>query len=493
MRSLAAFALCLAVTAGCRYEAASLGGAYATGTVSTSRKAGLLVGRPVTVEVSLFQSDEAQTPLPNLNVRIQSSADVPTQPEPTSHSGYTAADVVPRVAGPFEVKAFIQQPGLPDIELPALQLTAVATTVETVVLSEPSMLDAGVIVGLAAGDVDGDGAPDLIAAQSNLATALLVFRGSCNVLTDSPVQHGLEGAPSLVAVGRFAGGTRDAVAVARADPGSDKSVVQAFTFDTGSATLVGKGKQELQDVPKALVGADLSGSGTAVAVVAEPQHSIGSVELVTFATASPHTTSFPLPRPMALAAGRVDADALDDVAIGLSGSQPGIVVVYGGSGGADSNTLFAVTVAPTALAIGDVTGDGKGDIIAVTPTRPDPIRPVPDLLTVWSQDATIGASGVPSFEATQTVALDGAPSALAVGDLNGDDLTDVVVLYQGATAGSARMLVLVQTGGALNKSPEARVVADRPLAAAVGDFDQDSQVDVVVASYGQPLRLFRGR
>ena len=355
MRSLAAATLCLAATAGCRYEAASLGGAYATGTVSTSRKAGLLVGNPVTIEVSLFQSDEARTPLAQRRVRIQSTAEVQAQPAATDDTGYTSADVVPKVPGPFEVRAFIQPDGLPEIELtpaaqaaPPLRLTAVATAVETVVLGDPQLLDAGVVVGLATGDVNGDGAPDLIAVQSDTATGLLLFRGGYDVLTQSPVQHGLNGAPSLVATGRFAGGARDAVAIVRAEATSDKSLVEAFTFDRASTTFVGKGTKGLQDVPKALVGADLAGNGTALAVVAEPMQSTGSLELVSFG-ASPQATSIPVPRPMALAVGRVDDDAIDDVAVAISGTSPGIIVVYGGSGSSQRNTTMPRRASASAM------------------------------------------------------------------------------------------------------------------------------------------------
>jgi hypothetical protein len=127
------------------------------------------------------------------------------------------------------------------------------------------------------------------------------------------------------------------------------------------------------------------------------------------------------------------------------------------------------------LAVGDVSGDGIEDVVIATTGGE---------VVVW---LSLGESGLAAPQAT-TLPAGRFPTGLVSGSLTGDTLDDVVVLL-----GSNGYMVLPSGGsGHFVFGPVVPLGAGRSLIEAVaGDFDGDGRTDLagIVAEPGQPLGL----
>ena len=81
---------------------------------------------------------------------------------------------------------------------------------------------------------------------------------------------------------------------------------------------------------------------------------------------------------------------------------------------------YSVGVVPKGSAIGDVNGDGKLDIVTANTSNNYPSGSAPTSFTVLT------GSGTGTFTSAGTFADDLTPFAVAIGDINGDGKKDVV-------------------------------------------------------------------
>jgi FG-GAP-like repeat len=90
---------------------------------------------------------------------------------------------------------------------------------------------------------------------------------------------------------------------------------------------------------------------------------------------------------------------------------------------------------------------------------------------------------VPSFLAPRAFGAGGRPSAVALGDVNGDGLLDLAV----ANEGSNNVSVLLGNGDGTFQAARHFPAGSRPLSVAVGDVSGDGHLDLAVANF---LRAF---
>jgi len=127
--------------------------------------------------------------------------------------------------------------------------------------------------------------------------------------------------------------------------------------------------------------------------------------------------------PFSVAVGDVTGDGIPDLAIVNSPSstsdrsgRDGLTVLIGdGHGGFSAMPGSPLTTAPrpNMVAIGDVNGDGVADVVVSNPDS--------DTITIF----TMGRNG--SVTGRSTLTVPGRPKGLAVRDLNGDGKGDIVV------------------------------------------------------------------
>lgn len=192
-----------------------------------------------------------------------------------------------------------------------------------------------------------------------------------------------------------------------------------------------------------------------------------------------------------LAFGDIDADGLGDLAVGAIYSDYGNVYVYAGTGaGVDPSVTWQAdgvwlgAQLGYAVDIGDLNGDGYGDLVAAAPFydseagRVDIWSGGPDGVDQTRKLSELVPSGVGGFGAALAV----------IGDADGDGYNDLAVGEPNVHRGPGRLHVYPGSAigpDATDETLRTRGVADDAfgyVVNAVGDLGGDGYADVLVAT-----------
>ncbi|MEW6332280.1 MAG: PKD domain-containing protein [Pseudomonadota bacterium] len=195
-----------------------------------------------------------------------------------------------------------------------------------------------------------------------------------------------------------------------------------------------------------------------------------------------------------LETGDLNHDGLTDIVLANNNnnSYPGIAVLLQSPGGGFQPAVhydlptdaYGHRTLPGSIGVGDVTGDGRADLVASQGWN--------YWMVVFAQNAA-GALNPPVVY-TQVGGTSDHVGATAVADMNQDGRQDVVALHE-----YGRVSVLLQRADGTLAVPIYHVgniatSAPNPHSLAVGDLDGDGKTDVVVAknTYFQGVDLYRG-
>jgi phospholipase C len=313
-------------------------------------------------------------------------------------------------------------------------------------------------VGLARGDFNGDGNLDLAVLNQNDDTVSILLGNGDGTFTNGVVVNtGLR--PRAVAVGDFNEDGYLDLAVAN---GGDSTVSIFMGDGKGGFSMASQLVNTVN--PVSIAVGDFNGDGNLD--IAVSNYSINTIAVFlghgdgTFYPTS--TPSAALNGPSFIAVGDFNGDGISDLAV-ANRSNNTVTVLLGKGNGTFTKVSPAVTTGarPNWIGVADFNGDSKQDLAVVNQGG--------NTVTVYS------GNGDGTFLAGTVNATAKAPNALAIGDVNGDGILDIV------TANAANNVsVLLGSGGGLFQAQTTYPTNTVPTAVVIGDFNNNGRLDIAV-------------
>ena len=190
--------------------------------------------------------------------------------------------------------------------------------------------------------------------------------------------------------------------------------------------------------------------------------------------------------PQAVTVADLDGNGFADIAVATTADTVS-VLLQTAAGVIAPAVDYATGVQPVAIKAADLDGDGKLDLL--TANFGAAVNPGTQGLSVLIQGATAGTFVAPVHYATGF-----RSTALAVGDLNGDGNRDIAVACEGLPGDPGTVSVFLQTPpaaatpGVLLPAANYRGVWG-PMGVAIADIDGDGHPDLVLADGDIVVRL----
>jgi hypothetical protein len=194
-------------------------------------------------------------------------------------------------------------------------------------------------------------------------------------------------------------------------------------------------------------------------------------------------------KPTDIVVGKFDSGNTLDIAvvnsIGALADGPSVVVAFNTGNGAfslDNSTTFQTLARPVSLAVGRFNADAIDDLVIANLLTPEG---QPSQITI----ALGAADGLFTLPASVNLTGDVKPNSVATGDFNEDGKIDFVTANEGNNTLSVAFGN--GTGGFTVAAPIA--VGDKPGAVQVGDFNADGNLDIATANLtGNNLSIVLG-
>jgi hypothetical protein len=332
---------------------------------------------------------------------------------------------------------------------------------------------------VAVADVNGDGTPDIVVATPGDGTASILL-GNGGGSFQPAVAYPIGGAdPRSVALADVNGDGRTDLITANYDRGGVSVLLNALSGDfTGQAYTIDQVAPFVAplvvSIDRAAAAMTTGGSVSWAVTFSEPVTGVdasdfrlalsGSVAATLTQVTRLSGSTYAVTASGVSGSGGLGLNLVDDGSIrDLAGNpltRPGAPAAF------QSPRLFATGAGPTTVAVADVNGDGK-----------------PDLVTTNQGDNTVSVvlgNGDGTFSAPRTFPVGSTPGGLAVADVNGDGKPDLAV----ANFNSNTVSVLLGNGDGTFQSQQTFGTGHGPSAVALADVNGDGRPDLVVTNSG---------
>jgi hypothetical protein len=294
-------------------------------------------------------------------------------------------------------------------------------------------------ISVSIGDLDGDGKPELVVANSSSYT-VSVYRNTSSVGSitagsfASKVDFTTGTSPNSVSIGDLDGDGKSDLVVD--NYGSNAVSVFRNTSSIGSITagsFAGKVDFTIGTSPRSVTIGDLDGDGKpelTVSNVASNSVSVfrntstsGSITTSSFASKVDFTTGIS-PQPVSI--GDLDGDGKPELAVANAGSNTVSIFRNTSSSGSISIGSFASKVdfttgtSPISVSISDLDGDGKSELAIVNSGG--------STVSIFLNTSFVGSITPGSFANKVDFALGLTPYSISIGDLDGDGRPELAVV-----------------------------------------------------------------
>jgi hypothetical protein len=178
--------------------------------------------------------------------------------------------------------------------------------------------------------------------------------------------------------------------------------------------------------------------------------------------------------PSSVVVGDFNDDTNLDIAVANNGPNSISIFLGDGHGAFGAPTMFSTgAFLLSFVTVGDFNNDSHLDVVVAISDA--------NQIGILFGDG----NGTLTSIATYSTGLGSAPSSLAVGDFNHDNHSDIVV----TNSGTNQIGILLGNGNGSFASQIVYSIApgSNPVSVAVGDFNNDNQLDIVVASFGNGI------
>jgi hypothetical protein len=339
---------------------------------------------------------------------------------------------------------------------------------------------------VAVGDFNGDGVPDLAVANfgggtTGLPGTLSILLGNGDGSLQAPISYPAGLTPYSVAVGDFnRDGHADLVIVNAVKQGA----VSVF-LGNGDGTFQAPRSYPAGNGPVCVAVGDFNGDGIPdVAVTENGATILGTMVSIllgngdgTFQPGKTYTVDF---NPFNLAVGDFNGDGHLDLAVsnfGLDGGGTVSVLLGNGDGSFQAAQNYAVgwsvgwrNQGTSSVAVGDFNGDGKLDLVVAN--------------AGGNNASVLLGKGDGTFQAAPNYSAGSTSLNVAVGDFNGDGILDLAVANAGTTPGfQGTVSIFLGNGDGTLRAAVNYAVGHTSICVAVGDFNRDGILDLVVSNY----------
>jgi hypothetical protein len=324
------------------------------------------------------------------------------------------------------------------------------------------------------GDFNGDGHLDLAVANTYSGTvSILLGDGTGNFTLTATITVGYY--PYSIAVGDFNGDGNLDLAVANYASGTVSILLGDGTgnFSAGATLTVGNS-------PYSIAAGDFNGDGNLDLAVANSADGTVSILLGdgtgNFTLAATVTVGN---SPHSVVAGDFLGNGNLDLAVANSGDGTVSILKGDGTGNFSSfpNSPVTVGYTPTSVAVGDFNGDGILDLAVANECGNDPRCSSAGTVSILLSDGA--GNFLPAVTSPVTVGVN--PWSIAVGDFNNDGNLDLAVAN--FTNGTVSVLLGDGAGNFTSATALPVSVGVKPESVAVGDFNGDGNPDLAVANY----------